>query len=254
MQASVPVSFRISFSFQVSFSFQATCRAFLQFYACLLFRLNRPSRCPRYVLPHASTVHRLRRTIHPADASPAICRSRRLALQHQSRTGAGKGAGARAAGSTVATPHPAAATLPNAPGLGRRFPLATRKRIARFRFEDERQLLPVIRCRPFSGLQMGVVHADRRSRRRQATGITPACRGCSAPATTASPNDPAAWGYAARSPTTGRTTTPSAHEIRPPQAPVSAHGSRGKFASERVEPFFIPLRQIFAWDIASLGE
>jgi len=71
----------------------------------------------------------------------------------------------------------------------------------------------------------------------------------------AEPNDPAAWGYAARSPTAGkiwRTTPalPSRYVCRkaPFQLAKYANSSRGRWT------FFTPSRQNLAWDIASLGD
>jgi hypothetical protein len=59
---------------------------------------------------HAATANRLRRRIHPADASAALRRSRHLARVFQPSPGAPEGAGTPPAGLSVQAPHPAAAT------------------------------------------------------------------------------------------------------------------------------------------------
>ena len=55
----------------------------------------------------------------------------------------------------------------------------------------------------------------------------------------AQPNDPAAWGYAARSPTAGKSGGPPRHrdQIRPPQGPVSACKLPGKLVRAALNLF-----------------
>ena len=162
---------------------------------------------------------------HPADASAAWRRSPHTAVEPRPHPGAPAGAAAGPAGRAVAPPYAAAAALSNAPGISRK---------PRFLAPAALAQLPAFAVPPIDPTRFRAawrrrhaVHEDRRSCRPVAAGLR---RHGGPPAP---PNDPAAWGYAARSPAAGeiwRTTPPSrtdtsaararfSGQIAPPNSP-----------------------------------